>query len=230
MSRARAKNPLADPARVATLRGTGLLGGQKVDAFDRLANLAARFVGAPMAMVTLLDDTHLHALSRVGPADLAKSGRAPVKDTFCQHVVAADGAADRRRRARARADQGPRGRQVRQGARLRRHPAAAARRPRAGHAVRRRRHAARLEARGDLGPRGPRAVGGDRDRDARRRRGAPAGRDRPPALQRPPPQPDGQQPGGDLRARTSRAACCSTTRRPSASASPRRGSAPTTSR
>ena len=88
MSRARATNPLADPARVATLRATGLLGGQKVDAFDRLANLAARFVGAPIAMVTLLDDTHLHALSRIGPPDLAKSGRAPVKDTFCQHVVA----------------------------------------------------------------------------------------------------------------------------------------------
>ncbi len=82
------QNPLADPARVATLRGTGLLGGQKSDAFDRLANLAARFVGAPIAMVTLLDDTHLHALSGVGPPDLATSGRAPVKDTFCQHVVA----------------------------------------------------------------------------------------------------------------------------------------------
>ena len=89
MPRARESNPLADPVRVAALRGTGLIGGQKVEAFDRLANLAATFVKAPMAMVTLLDGTHLHTLSRVGPADLAKGPRAPVKDTFCRHVVAA---------------------------------------------------------------------------------------------------------------------------------------------
>ena len=188
MSRARVKNPLADPARVATLRGTGLLGGQKVDAFDRLANLAARFVGAPIAMVTLLDDTHLHALSRVGPADLAKSGRAPVKDTFCQHVVAAG---EPLIVDDAREHELTKGLAVVKSGKVLAYagiPLRAARRPRARDAVRRRRQAARLEARGALGPRGPRAVGGDRDRDARRRRGAPAGRDRPPALQRPPPQ------------------------------------------
>jgi PAS domain-containing protein len=55
--------------------------------FDRLAGLAAKVLDAPIAMVTQLDDTHLHALGRVGPPDLAKGGRAAVKDTFCQHVV-----------------------------------------------------------------------------------------------------------------------------------------------
>ena len=87
MARARVRNPLADPTRVATLRATGLLGGQKAEAFERLAGLAARFTGAPMAMVALLDDPHLHTLARVGPPHLAKAGRAPVKDTFCRHVV-----------------------------------------------------------------------------------------------------------------------------------------------
>ena len=194
------RTPLADPARVATLRATGLLGGQKVDAFDRLANLAARFVGAPIAMVTLLDDTHLHALSRVGPPDLAKSGRAPVKDTFCQHVVAST---EPLIVDDAREHELTKGLAVVKSGKVLAYAGIPLRLP-SGHvrrdAVRRRRHAARLEARGGLGPRGPRAVGRDRDRDARRRRGAPAGRDRPPALQRPPPQPDGQQPRGDLRA------------------------------
>ena len=64
--------------------------GQPSEAFDRVASLAATFVKAPMAMVTLLDDTHLHALSRVGPADLAKGGRARRSRTrSARHVVAA---------------------------------------------------------------------------------------------------------------------------------------------
>ena len=62
---------------------------KKDDAFDRLAGLAAKVLDAPIGMVTRLDETHLHVLGRVGPADLAKAGRAPVKDTFCQHVVRA---------------------------------------------------------------------------------------------------------------------------------------------
>ena len=199
MARARVKNPLADPVRVATLRATGLLGNQKTDAFDRLANLAATFVGAPIAMVTLLDDTHLHALSRIGPPDLAKSGRAPVKETFCQHVVASTEPLivdDAREHELAK------GLAVVKSGKALAYAGIPLRLPSGlvlGTLCVADAHAARLEARGDLGPRGPRAVGGDRDRDARRHRGAQAGRDRPPALQRPPPRPDGQQPGGDLR-------------------------------
>lgn len=89
MSRARVENPLAGPDRVAALRGTGLLGGPKVEAFERLAGLAASFTGAPMAMVAVLDATHLHPLGRVGRADLARSPRTAVKETFCRQVVAA---------------------------------------------------------------------------------------------------------------------------------------------
>ncbi len=88
MPRARESNPLADPVRVAALRGTGLIGTKQSEAFDRVARLAATFVKAPMAMVALLDGTHLHALSRIGPPDLAKAQRTPVKDVFCRHVVA----------------------------------------------------------------------------------------------------------------------------------------------
>src|SRR6476661_6080281 len=78
MPRARVKSPLAD-----------LLGARKDPTFERLAGLAAKVLDAPMAMVTLIDGPHLHALGRVGPPDLAKPGRTPVKDTFCRHAVAA---------------------------------------------------------------------------------------------------------------------------------------------
>lgn len=77
MPRARAKSPLAD-----------LLGARKDPAFERLAGLAAKLLDAPMALVTLIDGPHLHALGRVGPPDLAKPGRTPAKDTFCRHAVA----------------------------------------------------------------------------------------------------------------------------------------------
>jgi secondary thiamine-phosphate synthase enzyme len=45
---------------------------------------------APIAIVTLVDDTHLHAKSCAGSRDLeAKAGRTPVHETFCRHVVGA---------------------------------------------------------------------------------------------------------------------------------------------
>ena len=81
------KNPLADPVRVAMLRGTGLLGAPPDEALDRLAALAGTVLEAPIAMLALLDDTHLHARACAGSRHLAKSGRTPVKDSFCQHVV-----------------------------------------------------------------------------------------------------------------------------------------------
>ena len=88
MSRARESNPLADPSRIAALRGTGLIGAKKADAFERVAELAATVARAPMAMVGLLDDTHLHALARVGAPDLATAPRTALAESFCRHVVA----------------------------------------------------------------------------------------------------------------------------------------------
>src|SRR5215218_2194957 len=88
MARARVRNPLSDPVRVAMLRATGLLGSPHEEAFDRLAGLARKVLKAPVGMVTLLDDTHMHVKSCVGMPELAKAGRVPVTESFCQHVVA----------------------------------------------------------------------------------------------------------------------------------------------
>jgi PAS domain S-box-containing protein len=92
MPRARAKNPLADPTRLAMLRGTGLLSGPHEDAFDRLAGLARKVLKAPVGMVSLLDDRHLHVKSCVGLPALAEAGRVPAADSFCQHVVITEAA------------------------------------------------------------------------------------------------------------------------------------------
>src|SRR4051812_1058773 len=87
MPRARVSDPLADPIRLAMLRSTGLLGTPHEAAFDRLAGLARKLLKAPVGMVSLLDDTHLHVKSCVGLPDLAEAGRVPVTESFCQHVV-----------------------------------------------------------------------------------------------------------------------------------------------
>src|SRR5215210_6178708 len=89
MARARVRNPLSDPVRVAKLRATGLLGSPQEEAFDRLAGLAVKVLKAPVGMVTLLNDTHMHVKSCVGMPELAEAGRLPVTESFCQHVVAA---------------------------------------------------------------------------------------------------------------------------------------------
>ena len=99
-----------------------LLGARKDPAFERLAGLAAKLLDAPMAMVTLVERPHLHPLGASARPTSPSPGARPQG-----HVLPAHGGrgrdAGRRRRPRARADQGPRGRQVRQGARLRRRAA-----------------------------------------------------------------------------------------------------------
>jgi GAF domain-containing protein len=87
MARARVKNPLADPVRLAALRGTGLIGAPREDAFDRLSGLARKVLQVPIGMVSLVDDRHLHVKSCAGLPGLAKAGRVPASESFCQHVV-----------------------------------------------------------------------------------------------------------------------------------------------
>ncbi len=85
--RPRRSSPLADPARLRALRGTGLVGTPPEEAFDRLAALARKILKAPVALVSLLDDRHLHVKSCVGLPELAAARRVPVGESFCQHVV-----------------------------------------------------------------------------------------------------------------------------------------------
>ena len=146
MARARVSTPLADPVRLSMLRATGMLGSPPEEAFDRLAGLARKILKAPVGMVALLDDRHLHVKACVGRPELAKARRVPATESFCQHVVATEEALvvdDAREHELTRdLDDGQR----RPGARLRRRPAQAPRRLRHRHALGRRLQAPRLEA------------------------------------------------------------------------------------
>lgn len=47
---------LKDPARLESLRRTGLMGSEREDAFDRLASLAALILQVPLTIVSLVSD------------------------------------------------------------------------------------------------------------------------------------------------------------------------------
>lgn len=81
---------LRDPARLAVLRETELLDSPPEEAFDRLARLAARILGTPLAMVTLLDGERQFCKSLAAGEASAGAGldSLPAGESFCQHAVA----------------------------------------------------------------------------------------------------------------------------------------------
>ncbi|GAB5543537.1 MAG: GAF domain-containing sensor histidine kinase [Sandaracinaceae bacterium] len=79
---------LDDPDRLEALRRTGLLDAPPEEIFDRLTKLAARALGAPVALVSLVDDHRQFFKSQVGLAEPWASDReTPLSHSFCQHVV-----------------------------------------------------------------------------------------------------------------------------------------------
>ena len=80
---------LSDAARLATLRATGLLDGVPEPQFDRLAALAARVLGAPVALVSLVDEDRQVFKSCLGlPEPWGSRRETPLTHSFCQHAVA----------------------------------------------------------------------------------------------------------------------------------------------
>jgi GAF domain-containing protein len=82
--------PPADPAaRLAALRATALLDTPAEQAFDRLTRLAARLIGVPTALVSLVDEDRQFFKSCVGlPEPWASVRETPLSHSFCQHAVA----------------------------------------------------------------------------------------------------------------------------------------------
>ena len=81
---------LNDPARLRALRESGLLDSAPEARFDRLANLAAEMIGAPVALVSLVDEDRQYFKSCVGlPAPWSDRRETPLSHSFCQHVVVA---------------------------------------------------------------------------------------------------------------------------------------------
>jgi PAS domain S-box-containing protein len=78
-----------DPARLARLKSLDLLDSPAEEAFDRLTRLASAITGAPVALVSLVDDRRQFFKSAVGlPEPWASRRETPLSHSFCQHVVA----------------------------------------------------------------------------------------------------------------------------------------------
>lgn len=81
------RTPLNDLHRLEAIRATGLLDTEPEEAFDRLTRLACSAVGAPVALVSLLDDRRQFFKSVVGSDALKSLREMPVEKTFCQFAV-----------------------------------------------------------------------------------------------------------------------------------------------
>ncbi len=79
---------LRDAARLNTLYESNLLDTPAERAFDRLTSLAAKVIGAPVALVTLVEVDRQYFKSFVGLNELLASMReTPITHSFCQYVV-----------------------------------------------------------------------------------------------------------------------------------------------
>ncbi|HEX5970430.1 MAG TPA: PAS domain S-box protein [Gemmatimonadaceae bacterium] len=80
---------IANEARLAILRATGLLDSPREESFDRLTRLASVALHAPMALMTLVDAERQFFKSCVGlPEPWATRREGALDSTLCQHVVA----------------------------------------------------------------------------------------------------------------------------------------------
>jgi len=86
-------SPMPEPdsreaRRLSVLRATGLLDTDAEAAFDRLTRLSSRLLGAPAALVSLVDDHRDFFKSAVGLAEPWASRReTPLSHSICQHVA-----------------------------------------------------------------------------------------------------------------------------------------------
>lgn len=79
---------LTAPERVKELRDTGLLDSPPEESYDRLTRLAQKLLGAPTALVSLVDTNRQFFKSQVGLAEPASSARQiELSHSFCQWVV-----------------------------------------------------------------------------------------------------------------------------------------------
>ncbi len=79
-----------DPARLASLRETGVIDGPHRPALDRLADVASRVLNAPTSFVTLVDENRQVFAGCIGLTQepWASDRSTPLSHSFCQHAVA----------------------------------------------------------------------------------------------------------------------------------------------
>jgi hypothetical protein len=75
--------------RLAALQRTGLLDSPYEEVFDRLTRLVSKSLGAPVALISLVDADRQWFKSAVGlPEPWASRRETPLSHSFCRHVVA----------------------------------------------------------------------------------------------------------------------------------------------
>ena len=83
------RRAIGDRDRVAAVRRLVLLDSPATESFDRLVRLAARVLGCPIALLTLVDaDRQFFKASFGLPEPLASARQTPLTHSICQHVVA----------------------------------------------------------------------------------------------------------------------------------------------
>ena len=86
-----AVDKLLDPARLAALYETKLLGSPTEESFDRVTRLAAKLLNVPVALVSLVDADHQFFKSCLGMGEpWSIDRRTPLTHSFCQHVVTSE--------------------------------------------------------------------------------------------------------------------------------------------
>jgi len=79
---------LGNVRRLKALRETRLLDSATEEAFDRLAQLAAKLLNAPVALISLVDDDRQFFKSCVGLAEPWSTTReTPLSHSFCRHAL-----------------------------------------------------------------------------------------------------------------------------------------------
>jgi phosphoserine phosphatase RsbU/P len=74
--------------RLAALWETGLLDSPDEEEFDRITRLARRMLGAPVALMSLVDDQRQFFKSQAGlPDRVAREHGTPLSHSICKHVV-----------------------------------------------------------------------------------------------------------------------------------------------
>lgn len=82
------ESALNESLRLSALRASGLLDSPPEQAFDRLAQLVAQLLGAPTALLSLVDDKRQFFKGHVGLSEpLATARQTPLSHSFCQWAV-----------------------------------------------------------------------------------------------------------------------------------------------
>jgi signal transduction histidine kinase len=80
--------PVSDPARLDALHSSGLLKGGPQPEFERITSLAARMLGVPVCLVSLVNaDRQVFAGACGLPAPYDRTRETPLSHSFCQHAV-----------------------------------------------------------------------------------------------------------------------------------------------